>query len=300
MAFFQTLPARPNLGAALGQSIGQGLQGGLSAALQQVLADQIQAKKSSDLQQYLQSPAAQGLSQEQRSILSGIPSYGQDIASRMLQEQGKSQQFQQEQYLQELKHQRELQEAENTAEATRKSLESQGYDVPKEHILGTPASTYTFMANKPGENKKDEGMRKASGLLENISAMRTLLPYTGATWYPSKSFMGGSLNRTAVEKRAQFKALGFSLESFYRDLAAKGNMPLGIFNKLMDILPSENLSERENEGRLKATETIIRNNFPELKTSSQNVTVTTPDGRIFRNVPREKAMEYEKHGAKIS
>ena len=107
--------------------------------------------------------------------------------------------------------------------------------------------------------KKTEKKERAENLISSIKTSEELLPYTGSTLIPGKSFAGGSFNREAVEKRDEFDTLAADYASFFRDLETKGQLPLGMYEKVIEPrLPNSKLSERQNKGRLKAIKSLAK------------------------------------------
>lgn len=104
--------------------------------------------------------------------------------------------------------------------------------------------------------------QRAETLLGTLEEMESLLPYTGSTSIPFTSSFNAipeGLNRSGLEKRNTFDALAADIASFFRDLEAKGQLPQGLYEKLIEPrLPSSKLSERENLGRIKGARSLAR------------------------------------------
>lgn len=125
---------------------------------------------------------------------------------------------------------------------------------------------------RAAEAQKKEDIKKASSDLEKkeksevvlstVEDMRKLIPYTGSTKIPFTSSFNagpGGLNRTGLEKRSEFDTLAASAASFFRDLETKGQLPQGLFEQVVKPrLPSSELSERENRGRLNGLEALAK------------------------------------------
>lgn len=107
-----------------------------------------------------------------------------------------------------------------------------------------------------------EKRARAETLLGTLQDMRDLISYTGSTKIPfSKSFNAttGGLNREGLQKRNTFDTLAADIASFFRDLEAKGQLPQGLYEKLIEPrLPNSKLSERENIGRIEGAEKLAR------------------------------------------
>jgi hypothetical protein len=114
--------------------------------------------------------------------------------------------------------------------------------------------------------QKDK-IRAARGAKAAIDSMRANMEYTGSTFGKAFGFFsrapGLSINRKAVEKRAEFDQDAFMLEGFLREKATKGTLPGAIFQKLLERLPNSELYDRENEGRLKGIERQIAIYLPD-------------------------------------
>lgn len=109
--------------------------------------------------------------------------------------------------------------------------------------------------------KKTEKKERAIGLLKTSDEMEALLPYTGSTRVPGKSFNAtpGGLNRTGLEKRNEFDTLAADAASFFRDLETKGQLPQGLYEQVIKPrLPNSELSERENLGRIKGIKALAK------------------------------------------
>ncbi len=109
------------------------------------------------------------------------------------------------------------------------------------------------------DNKKFESSNAVLGVADDLEK---LLPYTGSTKVPfSKSFNAqpGGLNREGLEKRNEFDTLAASAASFFRDLDTKGQLPQGLYEKvILPRLPSTEVSERENKGRINGLRTLAK------------------------------------------
>ena len=102
------------------------------------------------------------------------------------------------------------------------------------------------------ESEASDKKTKAKSTIDIANEMEGLLKYTGATWIPgTSSFLGGSLNREAVEKREYFDEEAAAAASYFRELETKGQLPLGLYEKVIEPrLPNSKLSERVNKGRI--------------------------------------------------
>lgn len=160
------------------------------------------------------------------------------------------------------------QQTEAEALGTREAYAAAGLKMP-DHKPGTPAKVYHQLAGKkidPSQVKQEEKEAKGKTLKDIVEKLRDKIKFTGSTKIPgTASFGGKSFNRQAVQERAYFNTLAFMLEGFFRDMATKGQLPKAIFDTLMSKLPSADLSERENIGRLDAIEDILPGYFPELQ-----------------------------------
>lgn len=149
------------------------------------------------------------------------------------------------------------------------------------------------------ETGKLEKREKAESLLGTVKEMEDLIPYTGSTDIPwSPSFLGNSLNRGAVQKRATFDELAASAASFFRDLETKGQLPLGLYEKVIEPrLPSSKLSERQNKGRLEGLTSLAKRygGLPEKEANHENESIKKSsqelsEGSAFEKLP--SASEY--------
>lgn len=113
--------------------------------------------------------------------------------------------------------------------------------------------------------EKQEQQRNPRRIISNIKDLKELLPYTGNRFFVGKGPRIPILNREAIQKREEFDNLAFTLEGFLREMATKGQLPQGTFNKLLEKLPDAKLSDRANIGRMDAILKDIYNTFPELK-----------------------------------
>jgi hypothetical protein len=123
--------------------------------------------------------------------------------------------------------------------------------------------------------EKQEGLQKAKGHLGTLEELESLLPYTGSVLVPGKGFLGGQkgfkglnilnqpLNRESSEKRNQFDTAALTLEGLLRDLATKGALPQKTFQVLLERLPSSDLSDRENIGRINALRGVLKRSIGE-------------------------------------
>lgn len=100
--------------------------------------------------------------------------------------------------------------------------------------------------------------KRAKNLLATAQKMKGLLPYTGSKIVPGKGF-GGPLNRESVQKRAKFNSLAADFAGFFRELDTKGQLPQGLYDKVIaPRLPNDELSDRENLGRIEGLEDLAR------------------------------------------
>lgn len=114
--------------------------------------------------------------------------------------------------------------------------------------------------------EKEKG--KYQGQMGAIDYLRERIPYTGSTAVPGPSFLargnvGAIVHPSGVAKRAEFQSAVAPLMSFLKDLDTRGNLPQGLFNKLMERLPDVELTEAENKGRINAIEDAIKRYAPD-------------------------------------
>ena len=104
------------------------------------------------------------------------------------------------------------------------------------------------------ETKDLEKYESANAVISTADDMKKLLKYTGSTKIPFTSSFNaksGGVNREGLEKRNEFDTLAASAASFFRDLETKGQLPLGLYEKvILPRLPNSEVSERENKGRI--------------------------------------------------
>jgi hypothetical protein len=186
-----------------------------------------------------------------------------------------------------------LQREEDEAAAAHEAYKKAGLPVPEEHIPGTSKSTYDILAKHkadPNIVKREDLARKKTGYLETIDDLEKMIKYTGSTQIPfTKSYLGHSLNRQAVQKREEFDVLAFSLEGFLREMNTKGVLPQKVFNVLLTKLPSSKLSERANRGRLDAIKKQVSRYLPgdaeeSNESGSQRVNVYDSNGKLAGTV----------------
>jgi hypothetical protein len=137
---------------------------------------------------------------------------------------------------------------------------------------------------------KEKETAKYQGQIEAVDYLRERIPYTGSVVIPgTKSFLGKGtpglfFHPSAVTKRAEFQTGIAPIMSFLKDLDTRGNLPMGLFNKLMERLPDADLPEAENEGRLNSIEQAIKSYAPDyvkeaIKTQSSKPEFTSEKKR---------------------
>lgn len=295
MAFFANVKAEPTFGSMFGQGFGQGLEKGISRTLEQFFKNQQMQKENSTLQKTFENiPEDAPFETKFKGIMtSNISPQSKELALGSLVNYERIKDQRSQQQAKELAEKGKAQKTEEGSKATYNAYKAAGRELP-EYQPGTPASVWGELAKEKKESeteiKQQEKTQKSQGLLQNISRLRELIPYTG-NWMGTKTF-GGPLRRETIQKRAEIKGLSFGLESFYRDMAAKGNMPLGIFEKLMTILPDPELSERENLGRLDASERMIKQLLPETQ-MPQKKSMTINKVPVGTDLTNEAALEFK-------
>lgn len=150
-----------------------------------------------------------------------------------------------------------------------------------------------------GESQEKRG--RAENILSTIKQSEELLPYTGSTLVPGKSFGGGSFNREAVEKRDEFDALSAQYANFFRDLDTKGQLPLGMYEKVIEPrLPNSKLSERQNRGRLRAIRSLAKKYGGITEEKGGSSTLKTPERKkaltedVISQIFKEAGEDWEK------
>lgn len=123
-----------------------------------------------------------------------------------------------------------------------------------------PQFINAYQAAQKAQEPQQERERKATSGLVTAQAMKDRLKYVGSTKIPgTSSFLGGSLNREAVQEREHFDFLAAEMASFLRDLDTKGHLPQGLYEQVIKTrLPNSELSERVNLGRIEGYEDLIR------------------------------------------
>lgn len=103
-----------------------------------------------------------------------------------------------------------------------------------------------------------EASSDAIGLKTALDKLDDNIEFTGTTALPgTKSFLGGSLNRDAREKREEFDTLGFwSTDQVFTHFN-KGTISKDKLKTLKDDLaPNSKLSERQNKARINSLRVI--------------------------------------------
>lgn len=120
-------------------------------------------------------------------------------------------------------------------------------------------------AHKEGLKRETQALEKAEraeSILESAKEMKDLLKYTGSTAVPFTSSFNaipGGLNREGLQQRNKFDVLAADAASFFRDLETKGQLPQGLYEKVIEPrLPASKLSERENLGRIEGLEALAK------------------------------------------
>ena len=140
----------------------------------------------------------------------------------------------------------------------------------------------------------EHSRERASAFYGTIDRMRELKPYVGTQWYGSKT-MFLPLQRETIQRRAEYDSSIAHLLSFLKELDAKGQMPYKLIEKLEKKLPSSELSERENAGRLDALEGIVTRTLNRQYKQSENQSTKAflyQGGKY--NIPRDKIKEFLK------
>lgn len=123
--------------------------------------------------------------------------------------------------------------------------------------------------------------KRAKNLLATAKQMKGLLKYTGSEVYPGAGF-GGVFNRESVQKRAEFNSLAADFAGFFRDLDTKGQLPQGLYEKLIEPrMPNDELSDKENLGRIDALESLAKR-FGGLEQDSSNEKERPPLTSFYR------------------
>jgi hypothetical protein len=123
-----------------------------------------------------------------------------------------------------------------------------------------PQFINAYQAAQKAQEPQRERERKTESGLSTAQGMKDRLKYVGSTKIPGQSsFLGGSLNRKAVQEREHFDFLAAEMASFLRDLDTKGQLPQGLYEQVIKTrLPNSELSERTNLGRIEGYEDLIR------------------------------------------
>lgn len=128
-----------------------------------------------------------------------------------------------------------------------------------QHLKSQQKQQETTQKAEAEDLKKFESSNAVLGIADE---MEGLLGYTGSTKIPfTKSFNAqpAGLNREGLEKRNEFDTLAASAASFFRDLDTKGQLPQGLYEKvILPRLPSTQVSERENKGRISGLRTLAK------------------------------------------
>lgn len=249
-----------------GQGLGQGLQTGLNHMLEQHFTQQQQKRESDALNKAFESlPEDAPFETKFKTLMSapGVSNETKKFALGNLVDYEKIKATQAKEALERRTKEEEQRIKGDEGRIVREAYEKAGYEMP-EYVPGTPADVYKDLAKEqresPSKLKSKEVIARGDAILSNIDEMEKLIPYTGSTLIPGKSFGGGSrLFPKALENRSKFNSLRGMLMSFYRDMESKGNMPKSIFDSLMENLPDAEKPEAENKGRLEATRITINN-----------------------------------------
>jgi hypothetical protein len=170
---------------------------------------------------------------------------------------------------------------------------------------------YTKKTSGPSkEELKQKELAEKQAHHENIlDRIEELVPYSGSTLVPGKSFAGEPidigigripLHPSATSARNEMDTLALDLEGIYRELATKGALPQKTFQTLLNRLPSSKLTEAENRGRIAAARREIKKHNINLsdESSSGMITMFAPDGGKL-SVPKNEVEKYKKLGAKL-
>lgn len=117
-----------------------------------------------------------------------------------------------------------------------------------------------------------------------FNALEALIPYTGSQLPFFKSSTFGGLNREAVEKREQFKTLGFWITDKIFTHFNKGVVSTPKFDEIKNNLsPRADLSERQNRGRINSLKTIL--NLPSDISSKEFDKIVDGEMKKLNKIP---------------
>lgn len=139
------------------------------------------------------------------------------------------------------------------------------------------------------ETKDLEKYEIAKSVIDTADEMEKLIEYTGSTRIPFTKSAGARteafFNREGVEKRNEFDTLAASAASFFRDLETKGQLPLGLYEKvILPRLPNSEVSERENKGRIKGIVALAKKYGGKKFNESAKASKVEKGTKITKNV----------------
>lgn len=139
------------------------------------------------------------------------------------------------------------------------------------------------------ETKDLEKYESAKSVIDTADEMEKLIEYTGSTRIPFTKSAGARpeafFNREGVEKRNEFDTLAASAASFFRDLETKGQLPLGLYEKvILPRLPNSEVSERENKGRIKGIVALAKKYGGKKFNESAKASKVEKGTKITKNV----------------
>jgi len=146
------------------------------------------------------------------------------------------------------------------------------------------------------ETKDLEKYEAAKSVIDTAEEMEKLIKYTGSTGIPFTSSFNakpGGINREGLEKRNEFDTLAASAASFFRDLDTKGQLPQGLYEKvILPRLPTTQVSERENKGRIKGIVALAK------KYGGKKFNEPAKDSKVEKGtkVTKDVAAEWKKEG----
>lgn len=172
-----------------------------------------------------------------------------------------------------------------------------------------PEFVTAYQAAQKAQRPQKEKEKGAENVLNISKTIRGLLKYTGSRWAPGAGFDPTEfLNREAIQKREEFDSLGASYASYFRDLDTKNQLPLGLYQKVIEPrIPNSELSERVNLGRIEALEELAREygGLNAKKTSKKNGSSAEPMVKMQAKdgteafVPKGNVSAAMKKGAKV-
>lgn len=275
----KTENSKGKLSEMLGMSLGQGIGNGLNTFF---------ANRS--LESVLHDKALEGApaSKKLQTLISAMAPYGESGKNLL------------NQYL-EVAKQEESERFQSTLQKAFSQNQEEGsnpepLDPMQQGIIAMkhPQFINAYQAAQKAQAPQHDRERKATSALSTAQEMKDRLKYVGSTKIPgTSSFLGGSLNREAVQEREHFDFLAAEIASFLRDLDTKGQLPQGLYEQVIKTrLPNSELSERTNLGRIEGYEDLIRRyggkKFTE-KSKGSSPTSTAKKQKFSFSNPNHKA-----------